>query len=170
MGTPTEDGLKAVDQSLAQATGQGLALLGARHDLTLAAEQPETCRCIAFGVGAPSDARFEWEGPKPQVRSDEQLVVAFRADPECLGGKPSPSYQGYATEGRNVMLLLEAVHPGRPELNGAIVPRPTGDGALLVKLSDPDLTFGQPLEESADRYCEVPFTGGPAAAKRASAR
>jgi hypothetical protein len=156
--TPTTAGLQSVDDALVQKTGTRLALLGARHDLTLKADLAESCQCLAFGVGAPTDPRFAWEGPTPLVQYDTQLVVAFRADASCLNGKPGPSYRGYQTQGSNVILLLEAARSGRPELSGAILPRPTAGGRLLVRSSVPAV-FGRSLD-NPDTACVLPVSGG----------
>lgn len=160
---PTSAGLDSVDETLAQTGGTHLALLGARHDLTLEIGLASNCRCVAFATGAPTDPRFQWEGPTPRVQHEAQVVVAFRADSDCLDGAARPSYRGYETEGANVVLLLEAARSGRPELSGAIVPRPKSGGQLLVRPTG-KLGYGGSLEGEGDcdlglANADAPTTG-----------
>jgi hypothetical protein len=157
--TPTSDGLRSVDEALGQSSGARLALMGARHDLSVKEGVPASCECVAFVAAAPTDNRFEWEGPPPLVQVDDQVAVAFRADSACLAGKAGPSYRGYVKDGANVVLLLEDVHPGRPELRGAIVPRPAAGGDLLVRTSAPDAAYGKALDGS-NSLCVVEYSGG----------
>jgi hypothetical protein len=144
--------LSAVDNALA-AQGPSLVLLGARHDLSLREGLPPTCECVAFVAGQANDERFVWDGAKPSALPNDEVVVAFRAAVDCLNGLAAPSYQGYAVEGPNVVLLLEPTVAGRPELHGAVLPKPAAGGSLSVRSSDAKAPYAKAFSGAGE--CKI---------------
>lgn len=110
------------------------ALLGARHDLLLTAGSSETCKCLATVLGPASTSSFVWTGKRPTVDASRQLVVALASDgiacPESTAGA---SYMGYAVEGGNVIVHVEAAVEGRPVTYGAIIPRPAEGKQVYIE-------------------------------------
>ncbi len=146
------------------------ALLGARHDLTLAPEKKTpTCRCLAAAVGGPGDPAFKWQGGSPKMDPATQLVVAVSSEGmTCEGEKPDSlgaSYWGYRLSGDDVVVIIENARFGRPITQGAIIPRPIGAGQVYVKPAGKDVPYGGSLSAS-DPMCKLgnpgPSKGVPA--------
>lgn len=113
------------------------ALLGARAGLHLAHAPTATCQCLAVAVGQPKDPAFRWDGEPTTIDSETQLVMALGSEgvpcttPEAnsLGA----SYQGYESLGADVIVLVESGRLGRPIAGGAIVPKPSSGGRIIVR-------------------------------------
>lgn len=130
----------------------GVALLGARHDLGLAATEP-TCQCLAALQGQPSTSAFVWSGTPPNTDPAQQLVVAFASQGvACSRPHLEASYRGYELIGADVVISIEGAEPGRPITRGAIVPRPQKGGRVLLQ-SSKDLPYGTSL--GGGRPCEL---------------
>ncbi|HEX2735230.1 MAG TPA: hypothetical protein VHM70_26685 [Polyangiaceae bacterium] len=133
----------------------GTTLLGARHDLFLKSGT-SSCRCIAAAAGQPNDPRFGWEAQVPALDPNHEMVVAFKNE-SCPDSTPDlgAAYRGYrTTETGDVVVMIEAAREGRPQLYGAIVPRPQGQGRLLIEPFPRALPYGQPL---TGKDCSVKF-------------
>ncbi|MFO0568473.1 MAG: hypothetical protein U0263_22620 [Polyangiaceae bacterium] len=135
------------------------ALLGARHDLSLAADKRSAvCSCLAVALGSPGDAAFKWEGPAPAIDAETQLVIALtsegvacdKAKPDQLGA----SYWGYKLSGDDVIVTIENAKNGRPVTAGAIIPKPVGNGQVYVRPASKAVPYGRPLQTS-DKVCKV---------------
>ncbi len=111
-------------------------LLGARHDLTLAADRASiSCACLKLGLGQPSEAAFRWKGTPPVIDSESQLIVGLTSEGmTCKEPKGSlgASYWGYRRSGNDVVIFVESAVKGRPLTAGAIIPRPFGDGQVFA--------------------------------------
>jgi hypothetical protein len=111
-------------------------LLGARRDLTLAAERASlTCSCLKLGLGQPSDAAFRWKSTAPTIDTESQLVVALSSEGmSCkqLEGSKGASYWGYRRSGNDVVVFVESAIKNRPITAGAIIPKPFGDGQVFA--------------------------------------
>lgn len=119
-----------------------LALLGARHDLDLKPHNEPSCSCMAFAVGKPSDARFAWEGARPNASGNNTNAVAFAmVEGECEPGLVA-SYRGYELLGSDVHILLEPAVDGRPQVGGALLPAPQPGGSYVV-VPPKDAPFGR---------------------------
>lgn len=143
--------------------GNEEALIGARHDLQLAAEAPQaTCKCLAVALGSATDPAFFWQSGPPRTTPAEQLVVALTSEgiacPEAKPDSLGASYWGYKVEGENVILVVEEARFGRPVTSGAIIPRPGPSGQVYVKPLTAAVPYGRPLSEG-DRYCRVDVLG-----------
>jgi hypothetical protein len=118
-----------------EGTGEG-PLLGARHDLTLAADRaPITCSCLKLGLGAPSDAAFRWKGTPPVIDRESQLIVGLTSEGMTCNqpkGSLGASYWGYRRSGNDVVVFVESAVKGRPLTAGAIIPKPFGDGQVFA--------------------------------------
>jgi hypothetical protein len=137
----------------------GPTLLGARHDLFLKPDAPITCRCLAVFAGPADDVHFGWEAQLPALDAQRELALAFRSEscPEAGADSLGASYRGYRTsEQGDVIVMVEAARAGRPQPGGAIVPRPTGQGRVLLEPHPPSLPYGKPLDSSQER-CSVSF-------------
>jgi hypothetical protein len=138
------------------------ALLGARHDLALAGENPSpSCACLAVVAGFPSNPAFFWQSVVPVIDADSQVVIAFTSDgigcDRQAEGSLGASYWGYQRVGDDVVVFIENAMPGRPVTTGAIIPRPSGNGALYVEPRDNNVPYGRSMEGTGKR-CRVEIT------------
>lgn len=141
------------------------ALLGARHDLTVASniQKSPTCNCIFAAVGSASDPRFEWQSRRPRTNPNTQLVIALTSEGMPCEGVPEgslgASYWGYVRSGDDIVVLVETARAGRPITSGAIIPKPFGDGQVLIRPASRKTPFGRPLNKDT-RNCELGNPGG----------
>lgn len=137
---------------------EGVALLGARQDLSYRGPATTQCKCLAVATGQPGDAAFQWSGAKPEISSASQLVVALSSAgidcPEAGANPPGASYWGYERSGNDVVVVVETASPNHPLASGAIVPRPAGGGQLYVRPVDKKLPYGKPASGAGVR-CKV---------------
>ncbi len=157
---PIEDEKGSVGQFAVTPTQSGTdaALLGARHDVFVKADPVENCACLAIVAGPASDPRFGWEAKVPSANAATQLVVAFRMAgcSDVAEGSLGASYRGYVQKGNDVVVMVEEAMPGRPLIVGAIVPRPTNGGQLLLESVPGKLPYAKPLDGTQSR-CSVEF-------------
>jgi hypothetical protein len=138
------------------------ALYGARHDLSYNGPKAATCACLAVALrDAPTDSVFQWELDQPRVESGSQWIIALSSNDVPCEAPPSAtlgaSYQGYVTEGNDVVVYVEALGEGRPMTNGAIIPRPKPNGAVFVEPTN--AVYGKPLEGKGKRCRLSPPAG-----------
>jgi hypothetical protein len=149
-----------------------LALLGARHDLRLAAPaKAATCRCVAVALGTETDPAIQWRSLVPRVDPTAQLVVALSSEGIACPGAPKDSlgasYWGYRRSGDDVIVVVEAARSGRPVTAGAIIPRPSGAGQVYLTPLDASAPYGRALDGSK-QLCALGNPGGGAPPGRAS--
>lgn len=135
------------------------ALLGARHDVQLAADKRSAvCSCLAAYVGAANDPAFKWESVVPVVDPDTQLVVALTSEGVPCDAKIKDSlgasYWGYRRHGDDVVIQVESARFGRPVTNGAIIPKPTGSGHVYIKPTRKKTPYGRPLS-AGQKLCQI---------------
>jgi hypothetical protein len=161
-GEETADFNKPLDSQLTaqQVTtdSQGLALLGARQDLSFRGPATATCKCLVVATGQPGDPKFQWNGAKPVIAADSQLVLALSSAgidcPEAGANAPGASYWGYQIVGNDVVVVVEAASPKYPLAAGGIIPRPKSGGQVYVKPVDKALPYGKAANGTGDR-CQV---------------
>jgi hypothetical protein len=154
---PTSEPLAAGDaeeDAPEMLSGAPPALLGARHDLRLAANQTTPrCSCLAVAAGAPSDPAFQWRAGAPTVDSGTQLVVALGSEgidcPAAPADSLGASYWGHRQRGADVEVVVETARAGRPLTHGAIIPKPTGSGQVLIVPLDGSVPYGRGLDGAA---------------------
>lgn len=136
------------------------ALLGARHDLRLAASvtQP-TCTCVAAAVGLPDSPSFAWEDGKPALDPSSQQVMALRSEGiQCSAEIPKDtlgaSYWGYKVKGNDVIVIVENARFGRPITGGAIIPKPQPGGHVYLQPASRKVPYGRPLPGGGSR-CQL---------------
>jgi hypothetical protein len=127
-----------------------VAMLGARHDLRLSPEiKTAKCRCLAVALGTPTNSAMSWRGTPASIDPRSQLVIAFSSDAQQCPGEPQgslgASYWGYRMSGNDVVVVIEAARDGRPVTTGAIIPKPNGEGQVVVQPLTRDLPYGQSL-------------------------
>jgi hypothetical protein len=148
----------ASQQAAAPADSQGVALLGARQDLSFRGPATTQCKCLAVATGLPGSAAFQWSGPKPEISPDSQLVVALSSAgidcPEAGANAQGASYWGYEVSGTDVVVVVESASPNHPLASGAIIPRPAGGGQVYVRPVDKALPYGKPAAGTGAR-CKV---------------
>lgn len=136
------------------------ALLGARHDLRLAASvTTPTCTCLAAAIGPPDNASFAWNNGAPTVDPDSQEVVALSSQGvKCAAQIPKDtlgaSYWGYRVENNDVIVFVENARFGRPITAGAIIPKPAPGGHVYIEPASKDVPFGRPLSGGGNR-CQL---------------
>ena len=151
-----------VDEGL---PGDAFALFGARHDLSYAGPKSATCACLAVALrDSPQDSAFAWEMEEPRLEPTSQWIIALSSNEVPCDGPPSgtlgASYQGYGTEGNDVVIYVEALGEGRPMTNGAIIPKPKANGAVFVESTN--AVYGRPLDGKSKR-CKLSLPGAPGA-------
>ena len=135
--------------------GGETALFGARHDLLLAAgTQGGKCKCLTVVVGPPEEQAFSWQSVPPTIDPRSQLIIGLSSDGVDCANEPEgslgASYWGYRTAGGDVIVVIEAAKFGRPITNGAIVPKPSTGGRLMVKPLDGSVPYGAAQDGSPE--------------------
>ena len=161
---PMENAVTApapVDEGLA---GNEYALLGARHDLNYSGPKSPTCACLAVALrDSANDSAFAWELEAPRLEPSSQWIIALSSNEVPCDATPSgtlgASYQGYTTEGNDVVVYVEALGEGRPMTNGAIIPRPKPNGSVFVESTNG--VYGKPIDGKSKR-CKLSAPGAPA--------
>jgi hypothetical protein len=133
-------------------------LLGARHDLSYGGPATAVCKCLAIRVEDRGDAEsLQWDISPPAIDRKAQWIVALTSKGVPCDGAPAgtqgASYQGYETDGDDVVVYVEALGEGRPMTNGAIIPRPPRDGGVFVEAAGS--VYGKPLGN--EKRCKVPL-------------
>lgn len=139
----------------------GYALLGARHDLNYSGPKSPTCACLAVALrDQAKDAAFQWELEEPRVEPTSQWIIALSSNDVPCDAAPAgtlgASYQGYGTDGNDVVVYVEALGEGRPMTNGAIIPRPKATGSVFVEPTN--AVYGRPLE-GKNKRCKLNAPG-----------
>lgn len=143
------------------------ALLGARHDLLLSPDKrTPVCSCLAVALGGPGDPAFKWSGPAPTIDAENQLIIAVSSEGiACAGAKPDnigASYWGYRVSGDDVIVTIENARGGRPLTGGAIIPKPVGNGQVLVRAASRAVPYGRSLT-AGEKFCRA---GNPGPARK----
>ncbi|MEB2312531.1 MAG: hypothetical protein OZ921_06865 [Sorangiineae bacterium] len=130
------------------------AMLGARHDLKLAAgARAAACSCLAAHVGPASDPAFSWEAAPPTLDAKTQLVVALTSEGVPCDAKTEgslgASYWGYTRRGADVIVTVESARAGRPVTNGAVIPAPAPGGHVFIAPARRETPYGRPLVAGA---------------------
>src|SRR6266542_3751698 len=112
--------------------------LGVVHDLSLsaAAARSPACRCLAVGYGAPTDAKFAWQGGPPKLEPGTMAVAIAADGVACSSPGYAPrraSISGVERAGDDVVVIVENVREGRPVVHGALVGPPGGTGSLVIR-------------------------------------
>lgn len=154
-----EDEPPVQGQGEAEPQASEYALLGARHDLSVAGDKKTAvCSCLAVALGAPKDPGFKWEGPVPTIDPETQLVIAVSSEGvACPGAKPDSlgaSYWGYKQSGDDVIVTVENAKMGRPLTGGAVIPKPVGNGQVYVRPASKGVPYGRPLA-TGDKLCKI---------------
>lgn len=134
------------------------ALLGARHDLNYNGPKTPTCQCLAAVLSdQAADPAFEWDMAPPHLEPSSEWVIALSSNGVACDATPSgtlgASYQGYTIDGNDVVVSVEALGEGRPMTNGAIIPKPTGTGSVLIEPAG--AVYGKPLDGGKGKRCKV---------------
>jgi hypothetical protein len=143
----------------------GYALLGARHDLSYAGSKAPACTCLAVALrDQAQDTAFQWQLEAPRLEPSTQWIIALSSNDVPCDSPPKgtlgASYQGYGTDGNDVVVYVEALGEGRPMTNGAIIPRPKASGSVFVEPTN--AVYGKPLEGKSKRCkLEPPGSGKP---------
>jgi hypothetical protein len=149
---------KTMSAPLAEGDVEGeFPLLGARHDLSYGGPTTAVCKCLAIRVeDRPESESLHWDAAPPLIDRKNQWIVALSSKGVPCDGAPADtlgaSYQGYETDGDDVVIYVEALGEGRPMTTGAIIPRPPRDGGVYVEAAGS--VYGKPL--NADKRCKVP--------------
>jgi hypothetical protein len=157
---------KTVNAPLAEGEVPGeYPLLGARHDLAYGGPATAVCKCLAIRVEDRADAEsLHWDMAPPQIDRRNQWIVALSSKGVPCDGAPADtlgaSYQGYETDGDDVVVYVEPLGEGRPMTSGAIIPRPPRDGGVYVEAAGS--VYGKPLNN--DKRCKVPVPASAAPA------
>lgn len=117
-----------------------LPLLGVRPDLALSPSAPQTarCACLSVEIGAPSDAKFQWQTGVPKTGAGALAIAVSSRGVECPGGEPDdtkrrPSISAVDIEGSDVIVEVEELPDGPPLASGALIPEPGPGGSVYVR-------------------------------------
>lgn len=124
------------------------ALLGARHDVRLNEPAKKvSCRCLAAVSGSSAMDGLTWSDLPPELDESRQVLVVLESEGvPCDDAKaPGASYMGYHKEGADIVIDIEAAHPGRPVTRGAVVPLPDAGGRILISAPG-QLPYGGALQ------------------------
>lgn len=132
-------------------TASDRVLLGARHDLRLeAGKGVASCRCLSVALGGVQEAGMAWSSSPPRIDATTQLTIALSSEGQPCQDEPKQSlgasYWGYRISGDNVIVLVEAARDGRPLTNGAIIPKPVGQGQVFVAPASKRSPYGRALD------------------------
>jgi hypothetical protein len=164
---PLEASAAKAEVAADSAPGEPHALLGARHDVSYVGAKTPSCQCLAVALSDHADdPSFQWELATPLLEPSTQYVLAFTSSGVSCDAPPAgtlgASYQGYAVEGNDVVVSVEALGEGRPMTSGAIIPRPLGNGSVFIEPAG--AIYGKPLEGKAKRCKITPGGAAPSAA------
>jgi hypothetical protein len=164
-GDPGEQAVSAPPLQIGGEAGPGGAMLGARHDLRVAASvTQQACTCLAVALGGAGDARFSWLGAAPKIDTQSQLVIALSSEGMSCKDEPAgslgASYWGYRWNGDDVVVVVEPARFGRPITTGAIIPKPVGQGKVYIQPHDASVPYGRPLNGGGQR-CLIGNPGPP---------
>lgn len=149
--------------------GSNRVLLGARHDLQLdAGKATASCQCLSVALGNAQSPGMAWSTDPPVIDAGTQLSIALSSAGQACKDEPKKSlgasYWGYRISGDNVVVLVEAARDGRPLTNGAIIPKPVGQGQVFVAPASKKLPYGRALAGDDKGLCKI---GNPGAARTA---
>lgn len=143
-----DEGEIEVDQSTTLFSG--FDWVGVRHDLAIdpTREQKAACTCLAVEMGDPSDARFVWRGPKPDLNPINVAVAISAFNVECPGGPANkadrrPSIRAVDRVGKDVVIEIEELPPDRPVATGAIMRPLESGGRLYVRPRNKNLPYAK---------------------------
>lgn len=120
-------------------------LLGARHDLSLAAGSAAKCQCLAAVAGLPTAKGLVWRGEPAKIDAQTQLAFALRSHGvSCGEPAPGATYMGYEKRDPDVVITVEPVVDGHPVTLGAIIPKPQSGGKVIIQGSG-KVPYGKPL-------------------------
>jgi hypothetical protein len=148
---PTSPAATLSAASTSQGVAAGKVLLGARHDLQLRpGKGTASCECLSVALGGSRNGGMLWTAVPPDLDETTQLSIALSSEGQACKDEPKKSlgasYWGYRLSGNDVVVLVEAARGGRPLTSGAIIPKPVGNGQVLVAPASRKLPYGRPLE------------------------
>jgi len=139
------------------------ALLGARTDLSLEpANAQGQCSCVRVALGPANLGAFKWTGTRPTLDDQTQLALALTsAGSGCDNPKGTlgASYWGYRRVGNDIVVYVENGVNGRPVAQGAIIPKPFGQGQVYLAPTTKKVPFGKPLNGKGN--CKLGNPGVP---------
>lgn len=148
VSTPASNPSAAAPATSAVPAANDRPLLGARTDLSLEpAQTPGQCSCVRVALGPANLGAFQWKGTPPPVDDRTQLVVALSSEGTgCTNPKGTlgASYWGYRRKGNDVVVYVENGVAGRPVAQGAIIPKPFGQGQVYLAPTTKKVPFGKP--------------------------
>jgi hypothetical protein len=90
---------------------------------------------------------MRWDGQIPSIDPNRQTVVALTSEgldcPNAPKDSLGASYHGYRINGTDVVIEIESGRMGRPLASGAIVPKPTPKGRIIIQAVDEKSPFGR---------------------------
>jgi hypothetical protein len=138
----------------------GFDWVGVRPDLGINPQRPrtQTCSCLSVEVGSPTDDKFVWRGPRPEMGGANLALAISSAGVECPGGPSSagdrrPSISGvYRNNNGDVVVEIEEAYENRPIATGAIIAPPDVRGGIFLRPRVKTLPYARP---TAGNLCRV---------------
>lgn len=153
-GGQTDEARRALPLVSTEPAAQ-LPLLGVRPDLALSASAPKTarCACLSVEIGAPSDAKFQWQAGAPTTGPGALAIAVSSRGVECPGGeaddtKRRPSISAVDVDGNDVVVEIEELPDGPPLASGALIPEPGPGGSVYVRGRNKKVVYARSKESS----------------------
>jgi hypothetical protein len=156
----TRSAFAASSSAASSAAASNRVLLGARHDLSLeAGKGSASCQCLSVALGNAQTPGMAWSADPPTIDAGTQLSIALSSEGQACKDEPrkslGASYWGYRISGDNVVVLVEAARDGRPLTNGAIIPKPVGQGQVFVAPASKKTPYGRALANDGKGLCKI---------------
>ena len=129
----------------------GFDWVGVRHDLSInpnLEQKTPDCTCLAVEGGDPSDPRFVWRGPRPDLNPVNVAVAVSAFNVDCPGGPANkadrrPSIRAVDRVGKDVVIEIEELPADRPVATGAIMRPVEPGGNLYVRPRNKNLPYAK---------------------------
>ncbi|MFO0555793.1 MAG: hypothetical protein U0271_45875 [Polyangiaceae bacterium] len=137
----------------------GFDWLGVRHDLIINPDhkQSASCSCLAVRVGSADDPEFVWRGGRPDLNPANMVLAISAFGVDCPDGAANPadrrpSIRAVDRAGKDIVVEIEELPPGRPIATGAVMKPLEPGGHIYIRPRSKALPYARP---SGKELCRV---------------